>query len=81
MTALRDTLHDAICWLRGNCSVHDDIDPPPSDTVMWLRYQTDESTERTREGRIRLAERALLPEGDFLDDELFLPPKRKGKRP
>ncbi len=80
MIALRHTLHDALCWLRGNCSEPDDINPPPSDTVLWLQHQTDEAMKQTREGRIRLAERAFIQEGDFLDEELFLPPKRKGKR-
>ncbi len=79
MTALRNTLHDAICWLRGNCSAHDDLDVPPSDTVLWLRYQTDESTERARERRIRLTELSFRRDADFLDDELLPPQRRKGK--
>lgn len=59
---------------------------PPDDPkkgLEWLRSQEREAhdaTEQMRQRRIRQTERAFLREGDFLDDEMFLPPKRKGQR-
>lgn len=50
----------------------------------WLRSQEREAhdaTEGIRQRRIRKTERAFLREGDFLDDEMFSPPKRKDQRP
>lgn len=63
------------------------IKQPPDDSnkgLEWLRAQereAHEATEGIRQRRIRETERAFLREGDFLDDELFSPPKRKGRRP
>lgn len=54
----------------------------PKKGLEWLRSQEREAhdaTEQMRQRRIRQAERAFLREGDFLDDELFSTPKRKGR--
>ncbi len=60
---------------------------PPDDSnkgLEWLQSQEQDAhdaTEQIRERRIRETERSFLRDGDFLDDELFSAPIRKGKRP
>ncbi len=59
-------------------------DPPgdPNKGLEWLRSQEQEAhkeTEKIRQDRIRETERAFRRDADFFDDEMFSPPKRKGK--
>ncbi len=78
MMRLLEVIRDA--W---GCFVKHDPDDS-NKGLEWLRSQEREAhdaAEQIRQRRIRETERAFLREGDFLDDELFSPPTRKGKRP
>ncbi len=76
MTRLVEVIRDA--W---ECLIREPPDVP-NKGLEWLRAQereAHEATEKIRERRIRQTERAFLREGDFLDEDMFSPPKRKGR--
>ncbi len=78
MMRLVQVIRDA--W---DCLVKNPPDDRQHKGLEWLRSQerdAHDSTDRIRERRIRETERAFLRESDFLDDELFSPPKRRGQR-
>ncbi len=74
---LLEVIRDA--W---NCLIRDSPDDS-NKGLEWLRSQEREAhkaTEDIRERRIRETERAFLRESDFLDEESFSTPKRRGQR-
>ncbi len=76
MTRLVEVIRDA--W---ECLIREPPDDPHA-SLEWLRAQereAHEATERIRERRIRQTELAFRRDADFLDEDLFSPPKRKGR--
>ncbi len=72
-------------WVRGDMTDTHLIRHPldgPNARLEWLREQereAHEATERIRARRIRQTELAFRRDADFLDEDIFSPPKRKGR--